>query len=188
MTINLEKQKQRDLSKKRRATLVCETASRKAATIFLKSIPLETSDVVGIYYPHGSEIDPLPLAEVLCAKGVRISLPVVVKKAHPLEFRLWRAGEALESGAYGIPVPPSGNEAVIPDLVVVPMLAFDEAGARMGYGGGFYDRTLQRLREMGSVLAIGYAYSGQKIEKVITDPLDQPLDWIVTEQTARKIQ
>lgn len=113
---------------------------------------------------------------------------MVVKKAHPLEFRLWRPGEALESGAYGIPAPAGGNEAVIPDIVVVPLLAFDEAGARMGYGGGFYDRTLQRLREKGSVLAIGYAYSGQKIEKVITDSLDQPLDWIVTEQTARKIQ
>ncbi len=133
------------------------------------------------YLPHESEIDSRPLLAALADAGWRTALPVVVGKARPLVFRAWRDGDALERGVYGIPVPGEGAEAVRPSVVFVPMLAFDAHGFRLGYGGGFYDRTLARLRADGPLTAIGVAYAAQQVEKCPTDAYDQPLDLVVTE-------
>jgi len=186
--IKQTKQAQRQQAKRHREKIDHGGAADLAARQFLENIPFRSSDIVSLYYPVGCELDPLPLLNKLIERDIETALPFVSRKDHPLEFRLWADGDDLETGAYGIPAPAKQAKCVIPDIVVIPMLAFDQYGARMGYGGGFYDRTLEKLRSSGQVLAVGYAYGGQQVDKVITDPLDQPMDWIVTEQTARKIQ
>jgi 5-formyltetrahydrofolate cyclo-ligase len=133
------------------------------------------------------EIDPRPLLTTLAARGHPICLPTVPAARQALLFRQWRPGDALVAGAYGTEVPGPEAPALTPQVLIVPLLAFDEAGYRLGYGGGFYDRTLDGLRPQGAVLAIGAAYAGQACEAVPHDDHDQKLDWIVTEHSARRI-
>ena len=110
------------------------------------------------------------------------SLPVVVAKRQPLVFRAWRPGDPLEAGVFGTLHPAPTREAVEPDALIVPLLACDEEGWRLGYGGGFYDRTLAELRKLKPVTAIGVAYAEQEMDEVPVAPYDQPLDWILTER------
>ncbi len=137
--------------------------------------------IVSAYYPFETEIDCLPLLNALDGKGWRIGLPVVIGKARPLEFRLWVPGGALEPGSFGIPAPPATAETVDPDVLLVPMLAFDRYGYRLGYGGGFYDRTLALARSERTVTAIGLAFDAQGVDRCPVDDYDQPLDAIITE-------
>ena len=137
--------------------------------------------VIAAYWPFRTEIDPRPLMLALHARGYRVVLPVVVKKDAPLKFRLWGPGATLVKAGLGGLVPDVGAPELEPDLLLVPMLAYDDTGHRLGYGGGFYDRTLEGLRAEGPVLAIGFAYAAQEAETLPHDPLDQPLDMIVTE-------
>lgn len=139
---------------------------------------------VSAYYPVGSEIDPRPLYAALLARGLAGGLPVVAGKGKPLRFRRWRPGEALVPGVLGIGVPPSDAPEVEPDLLLVPLLAFDRRGYRLGYGGGFYDRTLAVLRERGKVLAVGVGFADQEVASVPSGPGDQRLDGIATERGA----
>lgn len=139
---------------------------------------------VSAYCPVGSEIDPVPLYGALLARGLTGGLPVVVGKDKPLLFHRWRPGEALVPGVLGIGVPPSDAPPVEPDLLLVPLLAFDRRGYRLGYGGGFYDRTLEALRARGKVLAIGVGFAVQEVASVPSGPDDQRLDWIATERDA----
>jgi len=142
------------------------------------------SGTVSGFYPYGSEIDCTGLLERLSGAGWVTALPVVLGPARPLEFRPWRPGEPLETGAWSIPVPGETAGSVVPDVLLVPLLAFDRQGYRLGYGGGFYDRTLGRLRAEKPVLAIGVAFAGQEVEAVPHGDHDQPLDWMLTEQGA----
>ena len=137
--------------------------------------------VVSAYYPFETEIDCLPLLNALHEKGWQIGLPVVLGKAKPLEFRLWVPGGTLESGSFGIPAPPATAETVDPDVLLVPMLAFDRYGYRLGYGGGFYDRTLALARSERTVTAIGLAFDAQGVDRCPIDDYDQPLDAVITE-------
>lgn len=148
---------------------------------------LKRVNCVSAYYPIGGEIDPLPLYAALLARGLTGGLPVVVGKGKPLLFRRWRPGDALVPGVLGIGVPPSDAPMVEPDLLLVPLLAFDRRGYRLGYGGGFYDRTLAARRARGPVLAIGVAFAAQEIPTVPVGPGDQRLDWIATERGARPV-
>lgn len=127
------------------------------------------------------EIDPRPLLVCCQQHGIATALPVVVGKGQPLVFRAWAPGEALETGAYGTCHPPPAAAEVQPSLVLVPLVAFDRAGGRLGYGGGFYDRTLPRLRAAQTVVAIGLAHGVQELAAVPREPHDQPLDWLATE-------
>jgi 5-formyltetrahydrofolate cyclo-ligase len=111
-----------------------------------------------------------------------VALPVVTARGLPLGFRRWRPGDVLVSGAFGLLVPGPSAEPVMPQLVLVPLLAFDRQGGRLGYGAGFYDRTLAVLRAAGPVIAIGVAYADQEVPAVPVEPHDQPLDWIATER------
>jgi 5-formyltetrahydrofolate cyclo-ligase len=120
------------------------------------------------------------------ARGHGLCLPVVVGRGRALAFRRWRTGEALIEGAYGAQVPANGAEVCTPTVLLVPLLAFDRAGYRLGYGGGFYDRTLAGLRAQAPVLAVGLAYAGQEMPAVPREATDQPLDWLVTEAWAAK--
>lgn len=133
------------------------------------------------FWPMGDEIDVRPLLIQLHGRGFRCALPVVTPKGTPLVFRAWAPDDTLEPGPFGTSHPPAAQGEVTPDAVLAPMLAFDAAGFRLGYGGGYYDRTLERLRR-GKVLAVGVAYSFQQIEAVPHGPQDQRLDWIVTEE------
>jgi 5-formyltetrahydrofolate cyclo-ligase len=137
--------------------------------------------VVAGYWPIITEIDIRPLMAKLDALGMVCALPVVVAPLQPLCFRRWRLEEDLEPGAHETMHPPASAEVLIPDLVLVPLLAFDDAGRRLGQGGGHYDRTLAALRAAGPVTAVGVGYAAQRIERVPRAEADQDLDWILTE-------
>ena len=106
----------------------------------------------------------------------------------PLEFRQWSPGMDMVVDKFDVEIPSAGAAVLTPTIVIVPLLAFDDGGFRLGYGGGFYDRSLQKLRETGNVVAIGFAYEIQKLDKVPVDAYDQALDWLITDQAARKIE
>lgn len=145
--------------------------------------------VVAGYWAMADEIDVIPALERLSTdRGVHCALPVVAKSDAPLIFRSWQPGDVLDAGGFGTHHPVETAKQVTPDVLLVPLLAFDMAGYRMGWGGGFYDRTLEQLRQRaGTVCAIGVGYAGQEFDVVVRDRYDQPLDWIVTEQWARKV-
>jgi 5-formyltetrahydrofolate cyclo-ligase len=158
----------------------------RLAAAFLSAIGCPPGGVVSGYWPMGDEADVIPLLAQLSARGCGTALPVVVGKDVGLVFRRWQPGDALEAGTYGTHHPrPAASEA-IPDLLLVPLLAFDRRGRRLGYGGGYYDRTLAALRAQRPVLAVGIAFAAQEVEMLPDGPYDQRLDWVVTEQGARK--
>jgi 5-formyltetrahydrofolate cyclo-ligase len=138
--------------------------------------------VVAGYRARGREIDPVPLMTRLAAAGARLALPVALARDAPLEFRAWSADDPLAPDAYNIPSPTAEAPLVRPDLVIVPLMAFDRTGGRMGRGGGHYDRTLAALRAEGPLFALGLAYAGQAVGAVPREPHDAPLDAILTEK------
>lgn len=129
------------------------------------------------YMPMRDEIDPLA---VMAAHQGPVAVPVIIGKAQPLRFRAWSPQAAMIEGAFKALVPVDGAW-LCPQILIVPLLAFDRRGYRLGYGGGFYDRTLAALRAKGSVLAVGFAYAAQEVDTVPTEPTDLALDLIVTE-------
>ncbi len=139
---------------------------------------------VSFYWPIRTEIDPRAAMEALADRQV-VCLPVTQGYA-PLSFRAWRPRVAMETDGFGVSVP-SETDAVTPQVLVIPMLGFDDAGNRLGYGAGHYDRTLERLRVHGPVTAIGFAYEAQRVDTLPTEPTDQPLDMIVTEAKTRHV-
>lgn len=149
------------------------------ATAALLSAVAQVPGPVAGYLPIRSEMDPLPAMVRLVATR-EVAVPVVEALARPLRFRLWHPLSSLAAGPLGTRHP-EGGEWVRPTVVIVPCLAFDRAGFRLGYGGGFYDRTLEALRAEGPVLALGLAYAAQEMAEVPREPTDQRLDLIVTE-------
>ncbi len=132
------------------------------------------------YAPMRTEIDPLPALAEAAAHGV-VGMPVIQAAATPLEFREWTPECAMVEGTFGAPIPETGAW-IEPEILIVPLVAFDQNGGRLGYGGGFYDRTLERLRKRRATMAIGFAFAAQEIDNLPLEPTDQPLDLIVTEQ------
>lgn len=161
-------------------------AAGKAARIFQEAIAPSKTDVVAVYRAIQSELDPAPLVSSLWAGGIATCFPVVIAAHTPLEFRLASADTVFVSGGFGTSVPPEGSQIVVPTIIVAPLLAFDARGYRLGYGGGFYDRTLEKLRAEGAVSAFGYAYAGQEADAVPIEPTDQRLDGVVTEHGMRR--
>lgn len=139
------------------------------------------------YWPVGEEADIRPLLTALYQRGHAVALPRVVRRDLPLRFLRWRPGDRLEPGMAGIPEPPAEAEEIAPDVVLVPLLGFDGAGRRLGYGGGFYDRTLAALRRARRIEAIGISYSEQEVDSLPAGDHDEPLDWIVTELGCRRL-
>ncbi len=142
--------------------------------------------VVAGYWTCREEADPRPLMEVLARKGHPLVLPRIVRRMAPLEFRRWIEGDPMRPNTFGIPEPLANAQIVTPSILLVPMLAFDPAGYRLGYGGGYYDRTLAALRAEHNVIAVGIAYAGQEIPDAAHRDYDQPLDAIVTEKGYRR--
>ncbi len=152
------------------------------APAMLAALGLDRPGVVAIYGAIGAELDPAPMGEALAAAGWALALPASVDPQAPLLFRLWTPGRPLTADAVGILAPPPAAKVVRPDLVIVPLLAFDRAGGRLGQGGGHYDRTLAALRDLGPPPPfVGLAYAGQEIADLPREPHDQPLDGILTE-------
>lgn len=149
-------------------------------------VPLPETAVVAGYWPLRDELDPRPAMTALLGLGHRLCLPVVTGAGRPLAFRAWTPGAALQAAGFGTQVPAAEAGEATPSVLLVPLVAFDEAGYRLGYGGGFYDRTLARLRAAGPVLAIGLGYAAQRAERLPRESTDERLDWIVTEAGARR--
>ncbi len=131
------------------------------------------------YAAMRTEIDPLPALAEAAAHGP-VGLPVIEGVGRPLRFRAWSPGCTMVPGAFGAAIPETGDW-ITPEILIVPLVAFSRAGGRLGYGGGFYDRTLEALRAARPTLAIGFAYAAQEAEDLPLEPTDQPLDLIVTE-------
>jgi 5-formyltetrahydrofolate cyclo-ligase len=132
------------------------------------------------YMAMRTEIDPTAAMEEAAAHGP-VGVPIIMGAGLPLKFRLWEPGCALIKGEFGAMIPEDGDW-MVPEIVVVPLVAFDRNGERLGYGGGFYDRTLEQLRAGQPTMAIGFAYVAQEDENLPLEPTDQPLDLIVTER------
>ena len=130
------------------------------------------------YMPMRTELDPLP---AMAAHAGPVGVPVIEGPARPLVFRAWTPQAKMIPGEFGALIPETGDW-IEPEVLIVPLLAFDRRGFRLGYGGGFYDRTLEGLRAKRPTLAIGYAFAAQEIAEVPTEATDQPLDFIVTER------
>ena len=155
-------------------------AAMRAKEHFLSSIEFGPDDIVSGYRPIFSELDPSPLLEALHARGIRLCVPVIDGPARPLRFALWTPHTPMIEGAFGAEIP-AQLERVEPTIIIAPMLSFDRHGYRLGYGGGFYDRTLEKLRALRPTRAYGYAYAAQEVPEVPIEPTDQRLDGVVTE-------
>jgi 5-formyltetrahydrofolate cyclo-ligase len=186
MSVSLDQQKKelRADAAKRRAAAFAElpAAGAGVAEAFLDAGLAEPGMVVSAYWPMRSELDTRPLLARLHEAGHRLCLPVVPGPERPLVFRAWAPGDELIVGGFKTEIPGEDKEVLEPDLLCVPMLAFDRSGYRLGYGGGFYDRTLEKLRTSKRVVAVGLAFSAQQVEAAPRGPHDQPLDAIVTER------
>jgi 5-formyltetrahydrofolate cyclo-ligase len=162
-----------------------QAAAQSLLETFLRARPVEAPAVVSGFWPIKDEIDIRPLMTELFSQGCQLALPVVLGRGKPLRFRSWRPGERLEQGVFGTLQPPAeGEVAVEPDVLIVPLLACDRDGWRLGYGGGFYDRTLAGLRTRRRVTAIGVCFDGQCVDAVPHHGGDQRLDWLLTERRA----
>jgi 5-formyltetrahydrofolate cyclo-ligase len=167
----------RKIARARRAGLAnAEAPARLAAALLAGHAPPKGAIIAG-YWPMGEEMDPRALMLALAAGGHVLALPVTPPRGQPLAFRAWVPGAALRAGPMGTSEPFAGDE-LRPDMLLVPLLAFDRAGRRLGYGGGYYDRTLAALP---GAKAIGIAYAGQEMPEVPAGPQDFRLPLIATE-------
>lgn len=136
--------------------------------------------VVSAFAPMPGEFRVWPLLRRLHRDGLALALPVMQGKGKPLMFRAWTPGDAMDSGVWGISEPKADKAMLEPDILIVPLLAFDRRGKRLGYGGGFYDRTLQGLRASKRVVAVGIGYDQQEVGDVPHFHYDEPLEWVLT--------
>lgn len=160
-----------------------EHLTAAAQAIALRGLPFATMPgiIVSGYSPIRSEIDPTPLMLRLAALDARLALPVITARGQSLQFRVWHPGDRLMRGPLGILEPSPAAAEIIPDIVLVPLAAFDRSGHRIGYGAGHYDRTLARLRKLKAITAIGMAFAAQEVATVPALQHDVALDYVLTE-------
>ena len=181
--------RQRARKVRARAAAAQPGAARFAAQRFFEAVTPEAGQAVALYAPMGDELDTAPLAEALAERGVAVLLPVVQAKDAPLAFRLFEVDRPLVDGPHGTRHPGEDAPARRPDIVVCPLLAARQSdGARLGMGGGYYDRTLAALRQEGGVVAVGYGYGDQLTDRFPVAPHDQFLDWFVSERHAVRFE
>ena len=173
----------RDMIAKREELPVADRVAA-AETIARRGLPVKVpvGAIVSGYSPLKSEISPVPLMRLITEAGAKLALPVVVKRGMPLAMRAWAFGEALGSGQWGIREPKSEAPEVFPDFLIVPLAAFDRSGYRLGYGAGYYDMTIARLRPMKPIIPMGIAFAAQEVKDLPTTPRDEKLDFILTER------
>jgi 5-formyltetrahydrofolate cyclo-ligase len=145
-------------------------------------LPIKPGMIVSGYMPLKSEINPMPLMRKLAAAGAALALPAVAGRGKPLVMRAYAIGQPLDSGVWGIREPSKEASEVAPDILLVPLAAFDRQGRRIGYGAGYYDMTINALRRQKPVVAVGIAYSAQEVAEVPTTQRDARLDLVLTER------
>jgi 5-formyltetrahydrofolate cyclo-ligase len=167
-----------------RDALPADMRAAAAQTIAARPLPVPVNPgvIVSGFSPLKSEINPVPLMRRFADAGAALALPVVKGRGHPLIVRAWSFGAPLNTGQWGIREPPPEAPEVFPDLLIVPLLAFDRRGFRIGYGAGYYDMTITRLRGMKPVVAMGIAFAAQEVSVVPISPRDARLDLVLTEQ------
>jgi 5-formyltetrahydrofolate cyclo-ligase len=180
----LAKRRLREEAKARRAGIPVPqrtAAAARLAELGLGWLPgFSPTAAVSAFLAIGEEFNPGPLMARLHRDGARICLPAMVGKGQPLQFRAWSPGAPLRTVIWGIREPDETAPLVEPDVLLVPLLAFDRTGARLGYGGGFYDRSLHGLRARKAVTAVGLAYADQEVDAVPHLDYDERLDWVLT--------
>jgi 5-formyltetrahydrofolate cyclo-ligase len=166
-----------------RDALTVEQRAAAAHAVAERGLPIEITRgaVVSGYSPIRSEIDPVPLMRKLAGQGAQLALPAVMARGKSLAFRAWSAGDRLMLGPLGILEPSPAATELIPDIMLVPLAAFDRAGHRIGYGAGHYDYTLAHLRKLKHIIAVGLAFAAQEIVAVPALPHDVALDCVLTE-------
>lgn len=168
----------------RRDALSADIRAAAAQAIAMRPFPVAVppGTVIAGYMSIKSEIDPLPLLNMLADAGARLALPAVTGRGTSLVMRAYGLGEPLTAGVWGIREPGPDAPELLPDILIVPLLAFDRRGHRLGYGVGYYDMTLTALRARKSVLAAGIAFAAQEIAEVPSTPRDARLDLLLTER------
>lgn len=182
----IKKQARKEASARRKEAAQADdgTAVEALLDLLLSAVQPAEGSVISGFLPIGSELDLRPLLSRLHDLGHTIVLPCVVGDEQPLVFREWKLGDPLVKESFGTVAPADSAPEHAPDVLLVPMLAFDRKGYRLGYGGGFYDRTLEKLRTFKDVKAVGVAYAAQEVAAVPTNEFDQPLDLVLTEKEA----
>ena len=154
-----------------------------AETIAARAFPVTVKGlIVSGFSPMKTEINPIPLLRKLADAGAQLALPAIAGRGKPLIMRAWKFGDPLKSGQWGIREPMPEAPEVAPDILIVPLAAFDRAGHRIGYGAGYYDMTINALRAKKKVVAIGIAFAAQEIPKVPATERDARLDLVLTER------
>lgn len=179
----------RSESHKRRAQLhpsLRVDAARDAVGHFLHGVDIGKAEIVAAYWPIRDELDIKSLIGKMMDAGQLVCLPVVIGPEQPLELRLWQEGAPLYEAGFGTLAPEDGALQVEPDVILMPLLGFDHRGTRLGYGGGYYDRTLAYLKKRPRL--IGFAFARQEIEFIPRQPHDVPLDTVVTELGVRNFE
>ena len=171
----------RTRARARRKELATTAGAAGALLRHLESDPPPARSAVAAYVAMGDEIDPTPLVAALLARGHIILLPRLDGRDRPLALHRWRPGEPLVAGQFGLEEPTPEAPRMDPDVLFVPLLAFDRRGHRLGYGAGYYDRTLRALRARRTIRAIGLAFAGQEVAEVPVHQDDEPLDAVLTE-------
>ena len=181
--VNSSKADLRTAALSARDGLSSEQRAAAAAAIAARGLPVAIAPgaIVSAYSPIRSEIDPAPLMRVLASQGVRLALPAVLARGKALAFRAWSPNDRLMLGPLGILEPSPAAAEVVPDILLVPLAAFDRLGHRIGYGAGHYDFTLAHLRKAKPITAIGLAFAAQEIDAVPALQHDERLDYVLTE-------
>lgn len=172
--------RKRALAQRAKAHAARGHADEQAAALLVNFLTPVFGRIIAGYMPIQTEIDPLPAMRVLAEHGP-VAVPVVTAPAQPLRFDLWSDDAPMVKGAHGALIP-AVSRPVVPDVLIVPLVAYNRAGHRLGYGGGYYDRTLAQLRAEKDVFAVGLAYSGQEMPDFPVARTDAPLNAIVTER------
>jgi 5-formyltetrahydrofolate cyclo-ligase len=154
----------------------------KAITARAFPIAMKPGIIVAGFMPMKSEINPIPLMRKLAAAGAQLALPTIAGRGQPLIMRAYRFGDKLARAQWSIREPKSDVPKVAPDILIVPLAAFDRAGQRIGYGAGYYDLTIRALRGKKPVAAVGIAFAAQEIREVPATPRDERLDFVLTER------
>ena len=184
------KGKAREQARQRRRYIATSTGREFGARLaahFFANFDVEVGTRVSGYWPIAHEADVEPLLIQLSEKDCTCLLPVVAARDSALVFREWQPGDDLVQSDLGVSEPGVDKPVGIPDILLIPLLAFDDQGNRLGYGGGYYDRTLLDLRAERDITAIGIAFAGQEVETVPNGSFDQCLDWVITEEGAREL-
>jgi 5-formyltetrahydrofolate cyclo-ligase len=182
--VSKEKDLLREQALARRDALPATERQASAEFVASRAFPIDVrrGAVVSGFMPMKSEINPLPLLKRLAAGGATLALPVVAGRGKPLIMRAWEFGAPLDQGVWGIRQPKAESPEVDPDILIVPLAAFDRRGHRIGYGAGYFDMTINRLRRLKSITAIGIAFAVQEIPRVPATERDEPLDLVLTER------